>query len=267
MPDPGLPVPIRIALFDFDGTLSTIRQGWEQVMLPLMLELIAGPAPADDRLRDQVSRYIDQSTGIQTIEQMKWLAGMIRTVGKNPAAPSDPWACKALYQQRLIAYIAGRRQALESGSGRPEDYLIAGSAAFLRRLAGCGVSLFLASGTDESDVRQEAGLLGLTSFFQEIAGALPFSEDCAKESVIRRLLAKQDCRPDQLAIIGDGPVEIRIGVQAGARTVGLASRESERHGADPRKTARLREAGAGCIAGDFTADSLAVILPYLGLKP
>ncbi|MGC8835093.1 MAG: hypothetical protein ACP5R4_13690, partial [Armatimonadota bacterium] len=31
---------IRYALFDFDGTLSVIREGWQQVMIPFMVDEI-----------------------------------------------------------------------------------------------------------------------------------------------------------------------------------------------------------------------------------
>ena len=30
----------RVALFDFDGTLSIIRSGWEDVMIPMMVEAL-----------------------------------------------------------------------------------------------------------------------------------------------------------------------------------------------------------------------------------
>ena len=31
---------IRHAVFDFDGTLSLIREGWPQVMVPMMVEVL-----------------------------------------------------------------------------------------------------------------------------------------------------------------------------------------------------------------------------------
>ena len=63
---------ISAAVFDFDGTLSTLRCGWEQVMEPLMLEVIYGDNPTDEDIRT-VREYISASTGIQTILQMKWI--------------------------------------------------------------------------------------------------------------------------------------------------------------------------------------------------
>jgi phosphoglycolate phosphatase-like HAD superfamily hydrolase len=42
---------IRSVLFDFDGTLSLIREGWQQVMIPMMVEvLLATPEAEDERL-------------------------------------------------------------------------------------------------------------------------------------------------------------------------------------------------------------------------
>ena len=49
---------IRAVLFDFDGTLSTLRSGWESVMRPFMLEMIAGEPGITDELRAEVDDYI-----------------------------------------------------------------------------------------------------------------------------------------------------------------------------------------------------------------
>ena len=32
----------RFVLFDFDGTVSVIRSGWVDVMVPMMVEILAG---------------------------------------------------------------------------------------------------------------------------------------------------------------------------------------------------------------------------------
>ena len=68
------------AVFDFDGTLSKLRAGWESVMEPLMCEHIPGDA---EEVRALVRKYIDESTGIQTIFQMRWLAEEITRRGKT----------------------------------------------------------------------------------------------------------------------------------------------------------------------------------------
>jgi len=30
----------RVALFDFDGTISVIRSGWMEIMIPMMVEIL-----------------------------------------------------------------------------------------------------------------------------------------------------------------------------------------------------------------------------------
>ncbi|MCX6064519.1 MAG: hypothetical protein NT121_02015 [Chloroflexi bacterium] len=30
----------KFALFDFDGTISLIREGWQKIMIPMMVELL-----------------------------------------------------------------------------------------------------------------------------------------------------------------------------------------------------------------------------------
>ena len=35
----------KVALFDFDGTLSLIRAGWVDVMVPMMVEVLAEGKP------------------------------------------------------------------------------------------------------------------------------------------------------------------------------------------------------------------------------
>lgn len=258
--------PVRVALFDFDGTLSTLRQGWEQVMEPLMLEILAGPTNIDDDLVKMVRSYIDQSTGIQTSEQMRWLTGKARELGRNPEAPADPWQCKDIYIERLHHHIRSRRQQLEQKAVPADTYLIAGSLELLDWLKHNHVAMYLASGSDEADIIDEAELLGIRHFFEIIAGAKPFDNSCAKEKVIRELLETQQVPAGELVVIGDGPVEIQIGRQIGARTLGLASDEKNRRGFDPRKHERLIKAGAERIIGDFLPESLKSIPEWLGLN-
>ena len=73
---------IRHVLFDFDGTLSVLRQGWEEVMIPLMVEAICGlsarqSAPSSKKC----GVYVDRSSGILTIRQMQWLAEAVQRYG------------------------------------------------------------------------------------------------------------------------------------------------------------------------------------------
>ena len=160
---------VQAAIFDFDGTFSTLRCGWEEVMRPMMLEYIGG-GQADGALRRRVDEYIDQSTGIQTVYQMRWLAEQVDAAnGGDPGR--DEWWYKDEYNRRLMQRVGERIRRLESGEDRPEQYLIAGAVDFLHTLREAGVDVYLASGTDHRDVLREAGILGVADCFSEIRGA------------------------------------------------------------------------------------------------
>ena len=254
--------PVRAVLFDFDGTVSTLRCGWEAVMKPLMLEMISGGKPYDEALEKEVEAYISDSTGIQTIHQMKWLATTVHERGNNPTASDDPWWYKAEYNRRLMENVSTRVARLTAGEVSPCEYLIKGSEEFLQALCERGVRLYVASGTDHPDVCAEAEALGLRKYFTSIAGAPVGEENCSKEKVMAQLLGAENLHGDEVAVIGDGKVEIRLGKEAGARTIGLATNERD-GGVDPIKRERLIKAGADIIAGDFTEKE--ALLAFLGL--
>ncbi|GHU74393.1 hypothetical protein AGMMS49992_15720 [Clostridia bacterium] len=237
----------RVVVFDFDGTLSTFRCGWESDMHALMTEQIAPGNP--ESVGALVDAYIDQSTGIQTIFQMEWLREQVIERGENPVV-LDAWDYKALYNEMLMKSVGGRVEDVIGGRVSPNRYLVAGAKAFLEALRAGGARLFAASGTDDADVKHEAAALGLANYFERIDGAPPLKKDCSKESLIRELIGGQGILGWDVLVVGDGKVEIRLGKEAGARTLGVASDEA-RGGFSERKAERLAQAGADRIVGDF----------------
>ena len=251
---------VKAVVMDFDGTISTLRAGWEAVMEPLMLECIAGGSPPSDALAARVRAYIDESTGIQTVYQMQWLKEQAEAAGFG-RAERDVWWYKDEYNRRLLAQVNSRVAALSAGEKDAEDYRMAGSLAFLAALKARGVKIYIASGTDDADVRNEAALLGAADYAEDVKGAPHREMNCSKEAVVRELIA--GIGGGALAVIGDGKVEIQIGREVGARTIGLASDEAARRGVNPVKRAKLLAAGADAIAGDFM--DLPALLAFLGL--
>ncbi len=240
----------RAALFDFDGTISTLRAGWEAVMRGLMLDVLAEADIGRGALERAVDLYIDESTGIQTIEQMEWLVGAHEQyLGRAPSL--DAWAYKREYTTRLKRSIRDRTAAVERREVDPELYMVRGAAAFLRALREQGVALFLASGTDHPDVLREAGILQVAEHFADIQGAPPDRADWSKGEVINRLLREKGIRGRELLVVGDGKVEIALGVRHGARTLGVASDERRAGGCDLAKQRRLHAVGADAVVADF----------------
>ena len=147
----------RSALFDFDGTLSLIREGWPQVMVPMMVEVLlqTGTGETEAELHRLVEAFVMRLTGRQTIYQMIHLAEEVR---KRGGQPLDPVAYKHRYHELLMRRIQGRIADLEAGRARPAEWTVPGSHALLEGLRRRGVVLYLASGTDLHFVRHEARL-------------------------------------------------------------------------------------------------------------
>src|SRR5207248_10296689 len=79
----------RSVLFDFDGTLSLIREGWPQVMIPMMVEVLrqTGSGESEGELTGKVEDFVMRLNGKQTIYQMIQLADEVRRGGGQPLDP------------------------------------------------------------------------------------------------------------------------------------------------------------------------------------
>ena len=253
---------IRHALFDFDGTLSVLREGWETVMVPVMVESICGRAPATPEIEREVSEYVEGSTGILTILQMEWLVEAVRR-HDLAGPPLSAAAYKARYLERLMTRVRQRILEVEAGACPPDERMVSGARVFLAALKQRGARLYLISGTDHPDVQREAGVLGLDDFFPgRIYGALDEREAHAKDRIIQRILQEHHLFGAELLVVGDGPVEIREARASGAIALGVATDEIARSGWNERKIARLTRAGADILIPDFSQSEALLELLY-----
>ncbi len=243
---------LRHVLFDFDGTLSLIREGWMDVMVPLMVEVLAatGTEEPRERLAAVARDFITELTGKQTIYQMIRLAEEVR---KRGGTPEEPNVYKNAYHDRLMERIAGRREALRSGRASPRDMLVPCSLELLDELRRRDASLYVASGTDEKYVIEEVQLLGLGEYFgNHVYGALEDYKSFSKAMVIERILKENRVEGELLLGFGDGYVEIQNIKAVGGLAVAVASDEAGRSGKpDPWKRDRLIGAGADLVIPDY----------------
>ena len=263
---------IRHAIFDHDGTLSTLRQGWEKIMEPMMLQAILGErlktisADIFHRIEADVRAFIDKTTGIQTLAQMKGMIGLIREYGYIPEAQMlDEHGYKAIYNRDLLKMVNLRVHKIERGELEPGDFEIKGARQFIEKLHAAGVKLYLASGTDEADVKAEADVMGYAHLFSGgIHGAVGDLKVEAKRVVVERIIQDGGIGGAELLVVGDGPVELREGGRHSAFRLGVASNELCRHGLDLIKRSRLIRAGADLVIPDFS--QMDRLLPLLGLQ-
>lgn len=240
----------RVALFDFDGTLSLIRSGWMEVMGPMMVELLAETrsGESEGELKAVVDEFVGRLTGKQTIYQMIELAD---NIAKRGGTPKDPLVYKKMYLDLLWTRIEHRINELRQGHCSPEKYLVPGSRALLEALRDRGYKMYLASGTDDAYMQEEARLLDVHRYFIGVHGALDDYKSFSKAILIQRIISSAEFRGDEFLGFGDGYVEIENVKQVGGVAVGVASEEPDCSKVDEWKRTRLIGVGADVIVPHY----------------
>jgi phosphoglycolate phosphatase len=259
-PRPG----IGHVLFDFDGTISLIREGWPQVMVPMFVEMLPQlPGESEEDRRKLCWEDIMALNGKQTIYQMIQLAERVKERG---GMPQEPLWYKHEYLRRLGERIKTRVEGLKSGKIPRDSLLLHGARPLLEALQERGLALYLASGTDEQFVKEEAALLDVTRYFgRHIYGALDDYKQFSKKMVIERILRENAVPGEQLLSFGDGYVEIQNTKEVGGLAVAVASDEANNGSGkfDKWKRQRLLGVGADVLIPDYR-DAQALIACILG---
>jgi phosphoglycolate phosphatase-like HAD superfamily hydrolase len=231
-------------------------------MFAEMLPALPGETEAD-RLRLALDDIM-QLNGKQTIYQMIQLADRIKERGGQPR---EPLWYKHEYLRRLDERIATRVTGLRTGKSKPDGWLVHGSRPLLEELKRRGLKLYLASGTDEYCMKQEADLLDVTRYFgPHVYGALDDYKKFSKKMVIERILRENNIPGAQLLSFGDGYVEIENTKEVGGLAVAVASDEAHNGSGrvDEWKRQRLLGVGADVVIPDYR-DALPLLDCILGV--
>ena len=255
---------IKAVIFDFDGTLSTIRYGWVPMMYRFFLKYATDGRPLSEEQKAELNHYTLISGGIQTVVQMMWFVDRIKEYGLNPNANMDPWFYKEAFLAELNDMAHKNRNEIRAGKRSASDYLIKGSVEFLARLQAAGLKTYIASGTEEPDLRCEAEVLGLMPHLTKVYGSPLNVIRNAKEHCLKCVMEEEGFQAHELLFVGDGKLEISIGHANGTLTLGAATDEDSREKMDPVKRDVLIEAGADAIVPNY--ENTDDIFAWLGIQ-
>ena len=237
-------------IFDFDGTLSWLRNGWPDVMVALFSEFLPYGHGNSKTFRQRLRREVLALNGKPSIHQMRRFHEL---APEFKAAPPEPPLLLELYLARLDTALRSRVDSLIRREASPESFVIAGAFTLLDELRQRGLRLIILSGTAEANVKREADLLKLKPYFGEhIYGATP-GMDFSKKQVIDRIMRDEGIEGRHLLSFGDGPVEIEFTKAVGGRAIGVASDEKTNGSGviDEDKREHLIRAGADAIIPDY----------------
>lgn len=235
----------RAAVFDFDGTLSLLREGWSRLMAEIGLDYLGSAATAE-----YLEREMLLLSGKPSIFQMRRLAEIILE-RNGTIAGAD--AMLKVFLERLIALSAARQKRINDGVDLPTAWTVPGSIEILDNLRRRGVVLLLASGTDLAFVRRECDILGLTEYFGErIHGPADNTPNFSKRTVIENFLNELGIDGSVLLGFGDGYSETVEVKRVGGTMIGVASHEAGVPGINRMKRDMLVDLGADAIVPDYT---------------
>ena len=240
----NLPLDLKYAMIDHDGTLSLLRKGWQPIMHAFWQEIYQVIFPAKMLEETQLNSLTTSTTGMPTLRQMeifkdKYLQGASIGLGKY----ADPVFLKNEFVKRLEEVVNKRKAEILADSSKAGGYRLPDSLKLLNFLTSRGIHLHLASGTDERSVLLDTELLGYSQFFGEnIWGARELDWD-AKEAVLSEWKEK-GAKSGQVMVIGDGPREIEAALTSAVLRIGVVMDEENPLKPDMNKAQSLIEAGA-----------------------
>ena len=220
-------------------------------MVPMMVEILhdLNTGESEAELRAVVEEFVWRLTGKQTMYQVIALAEEVEKRGGKPLDPAD---YKRMYLDLLHARIEGRLKELRAGHCSPDKYLVPGARRLLESLRDRGLRMFLASGTDQVYMREEAQLVDVARYFDGgVYGALDDYKSFSKRILIQRLIASAEVRGPEFLGFGDGYVEIENIKEVDGVAVGVATAEPECLAMDEWKRSRLAGVGADFIVPNF----------------
>ena len=254
LPAPLEPRPeISHVLFDFDGTLSLIRQGWPEVMVPMFVEALPRqPGETDDDLRRMVLDDIMRLNGKQTIYQMIQLAERIRERGGQPDEPLWPTSTNTCggWNRTSAPAPPGSRAA----PSRPMtcSSTASGPCSSTCATSACRSISPAAPTSPPSSARPTCSTSPAISAATSTEPSTTTSSSPRKWSSIASS-QEHGITGRHLLSFGDGYVEIENTKQAGGLAVAVASDEANNGSGrvDEWKRQRLLGVGADAVIPDF----------------
>jgi len=119
-------------------------------MAPMMIKAILGEKyqEADEstysKVKSAVNQLIDKTTGVQTLKQMKILAGLVAEFGFVPEDQIlNEFGYKEIYNDALIEMVRKREEKLQKGELSIEDLVIKNATFFIKTLYDKGLNFIL----------------------------------------------------------------------------------------------------------------------------
>jgi phosphoglycolate phosphatase len=192
------PRPIKLVIFDLDGTLIDSRLDLVHSVNAALRHIGRPELPEDviaSYVGDGAPILIQRALGGETVDESLVRKGL----------------------QFFLSYY--REHKLDHTTVYPG--IAEALAAIQRSQNGVPRKMAVLSNKPVIPSRAIVEALGLGPFFSQVYGGNSFSTKKPDPEGVRNLLEEHEARPDQAVIVGDSHVDIRTGRNAGLHTIGV----------------------------------------------
>jgi phosphoglycolate phosphatase len=208
--DPGT---IKLVIFDLDGTLIDSRLDLVHSVNAALWH-IGRPALPDDVIASYVGDgapiLIQRALGGETVDEALVRKGLEFFLSYYREHKLD----HTTVYPGIAEALAAIQNTSDEERGKPNNILSG-------KLNGTRRTLAVLSNKPVNPSRAIVQALGLGQFFAQVYGGNSFAAKKPDPEGARRLLHEHGVGPDEAAIVGDSPVDVQTGRNAGLWTIGV----------------------------------------------
>jgi len=245
----------KLLIFDLDGTLSTLRDGWEYV-----LETLAGLMLGNSPQYAEFKRYIEISGGIASNYHLQKLQELQREAWYNP---TNLQSLIDVYKSARESQLLNRKlmsQGLDHYQLQ-DKWGVPGLRGALSTLYSDGYSMEIVSTLSIEEIQDQILYLGIQDFFASLHSP-GVKENFASTEEGLRIAYSVALGEIHAYMIGDSPCDVSLAGLINIPFIGIAYAYTA--AARERKEKLLREAGAKTVLPDLS--NLAQSIAEVGLS-
>jgi phosphoglycolate phosphatase-like HAD superfamily hydrolase len=241
---------IRCVVLDYDGTLTTLRRGWDKILSTYAREAInPGSAEVVPELEKSIL-YLTEHAGGTTPKQL--MSRLVSLIEEFQFIPQEKIGSIDFYAREFsVIFQAAIDKRIENFHAEGESYVINGVRPLLEFLSGNKILNYVVTGSSKPAVSLELEKLEMMHHFIDVYGASLETIGNLKEDAIKEIMERHSLKASEILVIGDGSTEIRAAETFGLPSVGIASDEHT-GGMCQGKRESLIKLGADVIIADYT---------------
>lgn len=240
---------IKCVVLDYDGTLTTLRKGWDLILTDYARGKINPNGLPCDALDDEI-RHLCAHAGGTTPKQL--VSRLIAIMDKMNLIDKSEIKSLEFYAKDYADHFQEKiDERVKHFAKESESYVITAVRPMLDFISSQKTLNYIVTGSCETAVKDELQKLEMLHHFEKVYGASLEMDGNLKLDAMNEIIARHRLSPCEVLIIGDGSTETRAATELKLPVIGIASDEHT-GGLCSKKRDMLAELGAHAIISDYS---------------